>query len=100
MGFALPNRPFCPGLMMPLKKPFTRPLSFQSFQDEIDFLIQFPSPTSYSNPGFFLQPDNMEVLSLGAAVGGFVLGDVGSFLPRALRSGHSSAADGCHLLLA
>lgn len=85
---------------MPLKKPFTRPLSFQSFQDEIDFLIQFPSPTSYSNPGFFLQPDNMEVLSLGAAVGGFVLGDVGSFLPCALRSGQSSAANGCHLLLA
>jgi len=58
---------------MPLKKPFTRPLSFQSFQDEIDFLIQFPSPTSNSNPGSFPQPDNMEMLSLGSAVGGFVL---------------------------
>ena len=55
--------------MMPLKKPFTRPLSFQSFQDEIDFLIQFPTPTCYSNPGYFPQPDNMEVLSLGTAVG-------------------------------
>ena len=85
---------------MPLKKPFTRPLSFQSFQDEIDFLIQFPSPTSYSNPGSFPQSDNMKGLSLGSAVGGFVWGDLDSFLPCALRSGHSSAANGCHLLLA
>lgn len=46
MWFALANRPFCPGLMMPLKKPFTRPLSFLSSQAEIDFLTQPPSPSS------------------------------------------------------
>lgn len=49
---------------MPLKKPFTCPLSFQSSQAEIDFLIQLPSPSSHSNLGSFPQPDYMEVLSV------------------------------------
>lgn len=57
--------------MMPLKKPFTRPLSFQSFRAKIDFLIQPSSPSSHSNPGSFLQLDYMEVLSLGSVVGFF-----------------------------
>lgn len=51
---------------MPLKKPFTHPLSFQSFQAKIDFLIQPSSPPSHSNQGSFLQLDYMEVLSLGS----------------------------------
>lgn len=86
MWFALPNRPFCPGLMMPLKEPFTRPLSFQSFQAEIDFLIQRPSPPSYSNTGFFLQSDYIEVLSLGREVGFvFFAGGGGVLSPCPLR---------------
>ena len=78
---------------MPLKKPFTRPLAFQSFPAEIDFLIQPPSPPSHSSAGSFLQPDYMEVLLLGSGVGFFLL-------PCPLRSSDSSAANRCHLLLA
>lgn len=52
---------------MPLKKPFTRPLSFLSSQAEIDFLTQPPSPPSHcSQPRLLPQPDEKEALSLGS----------------------------------
>lgn len=50
---------------MPLKKPFTCPLSFLSSQAEIDFLIQPPFPSSAcSQPRLLPQPGDREVLSL------------------------------------
>lgn len=47
MWFALPNRPFCPGLMMPLKKPFTCPLApFRAFKLKLISLFNpLPTPT-------------------------------------------------------
>lgn len=95
MRFAVPNRPFCPGLMMPLKKPFTRPLSFQSFQAEIDFLIQPPSPPSHPLPTHAPSPNLIIWKCCHWAVGFFFF-----FLPRLLRSSDSSAANRCHLLWA
>lgn len=52
---------------MPLKKPFIRALSFQSFQVKLISLFNpfLPLPTC-SQPGSFLQPDYMEVLSPGS----------------------------------
>lgn len=71
--------------MMPLKKPFTRSLSFQSFQAEIDFLIQLPFPPSHSNPGSFPQRDYVEALSLGSAVGGFRFGRFGGVFATCIK---------------